>query len=216
MPLERLKGFLDGNAVKYVMVRHSAAYTAQELAAKPERNLVEGVRYLLYRILDGEAGPEEYPVSLLEGGKIVFEVGFRFEDGLVAEQHALLDPAPAVVADALDAGGDLFDMGGDGQDRSGLVVCRCHLREQGGEVVFLRLYLHGEFVGTVQGTGLALHEAVFREFEHGLCLVHRQIDIFLDVLYSRFRHTARAPFRSGGTGAVGSKNFLNYSRKRVL
>ena len=33
MPLDRLKQFLDGHKVKYVTVNHSAAYTAQELAA---------------------------------------------------------------------------------------------------------------------------------------------------------------------------------------
>lgn len=33
MPAKKLKEFLDSNAVKYVTVRHSTAYTAQEIAA---------------------------------------------------------------------------------------------------------------------------------------------------------------------------------------
>jgi len=33
MPIQKLKRFLDENGVKYVSVQHSAAYTAQEIAA---------------------------------------------------------------------------------------------------------------------------------------------------------------------------------------
>lgn len=33
MPIEKLKEFLDGNKVKYVTIRHSTAFTAQETAA---------------------------------------------------------------------------------------------------------------------------------------------------------------------------------------
>jgi len=33
MPVQKLKGFLDENGIKYVSVQHSAAYTAQEVAA---------------------------------------------------------------------------------------------------------------------------------------------------------------------------------------
>jgi Ala-tRNA(Pro) deacylase len=33
MPIEKLKEFLDGNKVKYITIRHSTAFTAQETAA---------------------------------------------------------------------------------------------------------------------------------------------------------------------------------------
>ncbi len=33
MPVQKLKGFLDENGIKYVTIQHSAAYTAQEVAA---------------------------------------------------------------------------------------------------------------------------------------------------------------------------------------
>ncbi len=33
MPVKKLKGFLDANGVKYVTIGHSAAFTAQEIAA---------------------------------------------------------------------------------------------------------------------------------------------------------------------------------------
>ena len=33
MPVQRLKSYLDGEKVKYVTIRHSPAYTAQEIAA---------------------------------------------------------------------------------------------------------------------------------------------------------------------------------------
>lgn len=33
MPIKKLKEFLDAEKVKYVAIRHSPAYTAQEIAA---------------------------------------------------------------------------------------------------------------------------------------------------------------------------------------
>lgn len=33
MPVERLKDFLDSNSVRYITIRHSPAFTAQEIAA---------------------------------------------------------------------------------------------------------------------------------------------------------------------------------------
>ncbi len=33
MPLNKLEKFLDNNSIKYVAISHSAAYTAQEVAA---------------------------------------------------------------------------------------------------------------------------------------------------------------------------------------
>lgn len=46
MPLEKLKAFLDARGVKYVTIRHSPAYTAQEIAASahvPGRELAKTV-----------------------------------------------------------------------------------------------------------------------------------------------------------------------------
>ncbi|TFG88195.1 MAG: YbaK/EbsC family protein [Gemmatimonadales bacterium] len=33
MPMQKLKGFLDGHGVRYVVISHSPAFTAQEIAA---------------------------------------------------------------------------------------------------------------------------------------------------------------------------------------
>ena len=33
MPVQKLKEFLDSNNVKYLVIKHSAAFTAQEIAA---------------------------------------------------------------------------------------------------------------------------------------------------------------------------------------
>jgi len=46
MPAEKLRNFLDAENVKYVSIRHSAAYTAQEIAASahiPGRELAKTV-----------------------------------------------------------------------------------------------------------------------------------------------------------------------------
>ncbi len=46
MPVEKLKRFLDDNNIRYVVIRHSPAYTAQEIAASahiPGRELAKTV-----------------------------------------------------------------------------------------------------------------------------------------------------------------------------
>ncbi len=46
MPVKKLKEFLDSNSIKYVTIRHSTAYTAQEIAASahiPGRELAKTV-----------------------------------------------------------------------------------------------------------------------------------------------------------------------------
>ncbi len=47
MPVKKLKGFLDSEGVKYVTIGHSAAFTAQEIAASahiPGKDLAKTVR----------------------------------------------------------------------------------------------------------------------------------------------------------------------------
>ena len=49
MPVRKLKEFLDSQNVKYVTLNHSAAYTAQEIAASAHvRGKDLGKRVLLY------------------------------------------------------------------------------------------------------------------------------------------------------------------------
>jgi Ala-tRNA(Pro) deacylase len=62
MPVKRLKEFLDSHQVKYVTISHSAAYTAQEVAASahiPGRELAKAVMVKI----DGEIAMAVLPAS---------------------------------------------------------------------------------------------------------------------------------------------------------
>jgi len=62
MPVKRLKEFLDAHRIKYVSITHSAAYTAQEIAASahiPGRELAKTVMVKL----DGEMAMVVVPAT---------------------------------------------------------------------------------------------------------------------------------------------------------
>jgi Ala-tRNA(Pro) deacylase len=62
MPAEKLKSYLDENAVKYVTIRHSPAYTASEIAQSahiPGRELAKTVMVKV----EGELGMVVLPAS---------------------------------------------------------------------------------------------------------------------------------------------------------
>ena len=62
MPIEKLKAFLDEKGVKYVTIRHSPAFTAQEIAASahvPGRELAKTVIV----VIDGKMAMAVLPAS---------------------------------------------------------------------------------------------------------------------------------------------------------
>ncbi|MGA7303607.1 MAG: YbaK/EbsC family protein, partial [Rhodothermales bacterium] len=62
MPIEKLKTFLDREGIKYVLISHSRAYTAQEAAASahiPGRELAKTVMVKL----DGQMAMAVLPAS---------------------------------------------------------------------------------------------------------------------------------------------------------
>jgi Ala-tRNA(Pro) deacylase len=69
MPLDKLKQFLDGSAVKYVIVKHSPAYTAQELAALAHVPGNEWAKTVMVK-LDGKMAMAVVPAS----GRVVFDL----------------------------------------------------------------------------------------------------------------------------------------------
>jgi Ala-tRNA(Pro) deacylase len=67
MPVVKLKEFLDQNRVKYVSLRHSTAYTAQEIAASAHvkgRNMAKTVVVKLSGKLALAVLPAKYHISL--------------------------------------------------------------------------------------------------------------------------------------------------------
>jgi Ala-tRNA(Pro) deacylase len=62
MPLTRLKEFLDANGVKYVTIRHSVAYTAQEVAASAHVRGKEMAKTVMVKV-DGRLAMAVVPAA---------------------------------------------------------------------------------------------------------------------------------------------------------
>ena len=62
MPVKKLKEFLDSNKVKYVSISHSAAYTAQEIAASAHVPGKELAKTVIVKI-DGKLAMAVLPAS---------------------------------------------------------------------------------------------------------------------------------------------------------
>lgn len=62
MPIQKLKSFLDSEGVKYVLISHSKAYTAQEAAASAHVPGKELAKTVMVR-LDGEMAMAVLPAS---------------------------------------------------------------------------------------------------------------------------------------------------------
>jgi Ala-tRNA(Pro) deacylase len=108
MPLEKLKDFLDGNAVKYVMVQHSAAYTAQELAALAHVSGKEWAKTVMVK-LDGKVAMAVLPASC----RVVFDLlkgasGARSAE--LAGEQEFKDLCPGCEVGAMPPFGNLFGM----------------------------------------------------------------------------------------------------------
>ncbi len=108
MPLERLKQFLDGNAVKYVTVKHSPAYTSQEVAALAHVPGREWAKTVMVK-LDGKMAMAVVPASC----RVVFDLlkeatGARVAE-LAAEQE-FRDLCPGCEVGAMPPFGNLFGM----------------------------------------------------------------------------------------------------------
>ena len=68
MPEKKLKEFLDSNKVKYTSIKHSPAYTAQEIAARSHTSGKEMAKTVMVKI-DGKMAMAVLPASY----KIDFE-----------------------------------------------------------------------------------------------------------------------------------------------
>lgn len=108
MPLEKLKGFLDGNAVKYVMVQHSAAYTAQELAALAHVPGKEWAKTVMVK-LDGKIAMAVVPASC----RVVFDLlkgAAGAGSAELAGEQEFKDLCPGCEVGAMPPFGNLFGM----------------------------------------------------------------------------------------------------------
>ncbi|RMF25093.1 MAG: deacylase [Deltaproteobacteria bacterium] len=108
MPVEKLKRFLDDNQVKYVVIRHSPAFTAQEVAASAHIPGKELAKTVLVRI-DGRLAMAVVPAS--------FHVDFALLAGAaragkveLASEDEFRDAFPGCEVGAMPPFGNLFGM----------------------------------------------------------------------------------------------------------
>ena len=108
MALEQLMRFLDSNAVKYLTVRHSPAYTAQEVAAIAHVPGKEWAKTVMVK-LDGKMAMAVVPAS----GRVVFDLLKQASGAGVAElaaEQEFRDLCPGCEVGAMPPFGNLFGM----------------------------------------------------------------------------------------------------------
>jgi Ala-tRNA(Pro) deacylase len=108
MPVKKLKEFLDTSGVKYVAINHSAAYTAQEIAASAHVRGKELAKTVVVT-LDGRMAMAVLPAAR----KISFEL-LRAASGAgdvqLAGERAFADMFPGCEVGAMPPFGNLYDM----------------------------------------------------------------------------------------------------------
>jgi Ala-tRNA(Pro) deacylase len=108
MPVRRLKEFLDIQKVKYVTLNHSAAYTAQEIAASAHvrgKNLAKTVMVTL----DGQMAMVVLPASRKIDFEQLREVAGT-KDVQLASEQAFRDMFPGCEVGAMPPFGNLYGM----------------------------------------------------------------------------------------------------------
>lgn len=108
MPARKIKEFLDAKDVKYICIRHSKAYTAQEIAAKtriPGREMAKSV----ILVIDGKHVMAVLPAT----HKVDFE-GLKKHLGAksvaMPTESRFIDLFPDCEAGAMPPFGNLYDM----------------------------------------------------------------------------------------------------------
>jgi Ala-tRNA(Pro) deacylase len=108
MPVKKLKEYLDSNGVKYVCINHSAAYTAQEIAASAHIRGKELAKSVMVT-LDGRMAMAVLPASR----KISFDLlreASRAENVQLAGENAFGDMFAGCEVGAMPPFGNLYDM----------------------------------------------------------------------------------------------------------
>lgn len=108
MPIQKLKEFLDANKIKYVTIRHSTAYTAQETAASAHIPGKELAKTVVLRV-DGRMTIAVLPAShRLDLPLLKKAVGAR--DVEIAHEADFRDMFPGCDTGAMPPFGNLYGM----------------------------------------------------------------------------------------------------------
>jgi Ala-tRNA(Pro) deacylase len=108
MPVEKLKQFLDDNKIKYVVIRHSLAYTAQQIAASahiPGKDLAKTVMIKA----DGRMAMVVLPASVKVDLDHV-KTAIHANSVSVASERDFKDAFPGCELGAMPPFGNLYGM----------------------------------------------------------------------------------------------------------
>ena len=108
MPIQKLKKFLDDNGIKFVSMQHSAAYTAQEVAALAHIPGEEMAKTVMVK-LDGKMAMAVVPASHQIDFDRLREVAGA-ESAELASEDEFKDYFPACDVGAMPPFGNLYDM----------------------------------------------------------------------------------------------------------
>ncbi|MGH7629110.1 MAG: aminoacyl-tRNA deacylase [Gemmatimonadales bacterium] len=108
MPVQRLTEFLDRNRVKYVVISHSPAHTAHEIAASAHISGQEMAKTVIVK-LDGRLVMAVLPASELVDLDLLGEAAFA-ERAEIAEEQEFADRFPDCDLGAMPAFGNLYGM----------------------------------------------------------------------------------------------------------
>jgi len=108
MPIQKLKKFLDDNGIKYVSMQHSAAYTAQEVAALAHVPGELMAKTVMVKI-DGKMAMAVVPASHQIDFDRLREVAGA-ESAELASEEEFKDYFPACDVGAMPPFGNLYDM----------------------------------------------------------------------------------------------------------
>jgi Ala-tRNA(Pro) deacylase len=108
MPVETLKKFLDENGIKYMSIKHSLAYTAQEIAASAHIHGKELAKTVILKI-KGEMAmavlPANYRINLKLLSKATGEKKVE-----LADEQEFMEHFPGCAPGAMPPFGNLYGM----------------------------------------------------------------------------------------------------------
>ncbi len=108
MPVEKLKNFLDENNIKYISIKHSPAFTAQQIAANAHVSGKELAKTVMIK-LDGKMAMAVLPASYHVDFQLLEEASGAARIGL-ADEEEFKDMFPDCETGAMPPFGNLYGM----------------------------------------------------------------------------------------------------------
>jgi Ala-tRNA(Pro) deacylase len=108
MPISKLREFLDENNVKYVVISHSTAYTAQEIAATAHIPGKEVAKTVIVK-LDGKMTMTVLPAPFMVDFDLIKQ-GTGAKDAELASEEEFKYMFPGCEIGAMPPFGNLYDM----------------------------------------------------------------------------------------------------------